>query len=130
MPRKKKALALVPPLRPSAVDETLVKFIVNHPQTDSSITALESVFCLLRAPLTVDVERAYDAVQYEHHLPQLTPGEWCDLIQHQVDELRELEGAASDIDAPDSQARERFIKVIALSVSCVEVLDAKLAEAR
>jgi hypothetical protein len=129
MPRKKKAPTPVPPLRPSTVVETLVKFIQNHPQTDSSITALESVFGLLRAPLTVDVERAYDAVQYEHHLPQLTPGEWCDLIQHQVDELRELEGASSDIDAPDSQARERFIKVIALCVSCVEVLDAKLAEA-
>lgn len=129
MPRKKSApVAATPaaPLRPSAVVELLRTSLVNMPNAYGP--AVDAAFGLLEAPLTVDVERAYDAVQYEHHLPQLTPGEWCDLIQHQVDELRELEGAASDIDAPDSQARERFIKVIAICVSCVEVLDTKLAE--
>lgn len=65
--------------------------------------------------------------QTEHRFDQLTAGEWCDLLEHQLNALRDLEGASPDeVDAPDIQARDRLVKVVAIAGLCGEFLERHL----
>jgi len=116
-----------PALRPGEVAERLSTTFapgwMNHDGWEQQhLAAIDDARALLDAPLTRDITREFDRVTAEYRLSKLTPGEWCDLIEHQVTELRDLEGAAEDIEAPDTQARDRLVKIAALSIACADIL--------
>jgi hypothetical protein len=137
-PRKKKAVSAaaspqsdVATLRPGEVAERLGNTFDPGGSLDYYLgtwvtehwAAIDAAKALLEAPLTADISREFDRVTTEHAFDRLTPGEWCDLLEAQVSALRELEGAAEDIEAPDTQARDRLVKVAAISIACADVLE-------
>lgn len=89
--------------------------------------AIDMARGLLEAPLNVDISAAVLRAMEDHPV-DLTPGEWCDLIDHQATELRELEGAGEDIESPDDQARDRLVKIAALAITFAEYLDRHKAQ--
>lgn len=76
--------------------------------------------------LAEDIAIAKAAVAVDHP-GQLMAADQCELIQHQVNELLELATAEEDIDRPDKQARDRFVKIAALAMHFAEQLDQHLA---
>lgn len=93
----------------------------------SHAAAIDEARALLDAPLATAIAAATaDALNAKPDT--LTPGEWCDLLQHQVDELRELEGNA-DVDQPDRQAHHRLVTIAGMATAYAEVLDRHMAKA-
>ena len=90
--------------------------------------AIDEAIARLDAPL-VNAIAAATADALSAKPDTLTPGEWCDLLQHQVDELRALEGAGEDLDQPDRQAHHRLVKIAGLATAYAEVLDRHMAKA-
>jgi len=88
--------------------------------------AIKAARALLESPLTVAIAAACDDAQRER-VTELTVGEWCDLLEHQVNELRELEGSA-DIPDADVQARARLVKLAGLSIAFADTLDLHIAK--
>lgn len=84
--------------------------------------AIVAARALLESLLTVEINAACADAQREGQT-ELTPGEWCDLLEHQLHELRALEGADSDIAEPDTQARARLVKIAGMAIAFVDKLD-------
>ncbi len=85
-------------------------------------TAIKAAREALESPLTSDVNTAFEDAQREGQT-ELTPREWCDLLESQVRQLRELEGADPDIAEPDAQARVRLVKLAGMAIAFADVLD-------
>lgn len=120
--------APTPALRPAEVAERLTTtFAPGWMDADAweqkHLAAIDDATALLTAPLTADITREYDRAILEHRVDKLTAGEWCDLLEHQVTELRALEGADEDVSAPDLQARNRLVNIAGLAIACAEFLD-------
>jgi len=91
--------------------------------------AIKAARAILESPLTVAIATACDEAQRER-LTELTCGEWCDLLAHQVEELRDLEGNGDDIPDPDAQARARLVKVAGMAIAFADKLDQHIAKQR
>lgn len=99
-----------------SIDYTAADWASRH------AVAIDMARGLLESPLNGDISAAVLRAMEDHPV-ELTPGEWCDLIDQQAAQLRELEGAGEDIESPDDQARARLVKIAALAITFAEYLD-------
>lgn len=123
--------APTPTLRPAEVAERLSTTFAPgwvDEWEQKHHAAIDDATALLTAPLTADITREYDRATLEHRIDKLTPGEWCDLLEHQVTELRALEGADEDVSTPDLQARNRLVNIAGVAIACAEFLDRHMAQ--
>jgi len=92
------------------------------PWVQAHAAAIEAARALLESTLTTDITAAACTARTARQT-ELTPCEWCDLLAHQVEELRELEGADPDIAEPDRQARTRLVTIAGLAIAFIDRLD-------
>lgn len=104
-----------------------INYDIDEWATDHG-AAIDEAIARLDAPL-VNAIAAAAADALNAKPDTLTPGEWCDLLAHQVDELRELEGSGEDLDQPDRQAHHRLVTIAGMATAYAEVLDRHMAKA-